>query len=390
MAHLRKRHALFAFKKKFALSPIVALQGARQTGKSFFAKEILGGEIKSSVYVTLDQKTHREAAERAPEVYLERLLLENRVPVIDEAQKVPDLFDALKFEVDQRRRPGRFVILGSTDFSKLQRIRESLTGRMSRLRLYPFNTAEAHQLPASGATNLLNSTPRITRKDVLLQIDRGGLPGICFLRSEAERSLAIEDLVNLVVFRDSQSFRGVNSELILEILNTLARLEIPSLYFIAKTLKQDPRRIQKQLEILCELFFLTKLNPHPLGKGKPLYYFYDSAVAKYFEADELTCTKTWFLNEILSQKTCRLDQRWNVFHYQTSRGSQIPFIVVTGNVLAAYKITLEERIKLTEFEILNAFRKKSDSKKTECYLVAPVDESFTEKNVKVHPLTAIV
>ena len=57
---------------------------------------------------------------------------ENAVPlVIDEAQKVPKIFDAVKFVVDPSNRPGQFLLLGSTEFSKKTLIRESHTGRIS-------------------------------------------------------------------------------------------------------------------------------------------------------------------------------------------------------------------------------------------------------------------
>ena len=137
-------------------------------------------------------------------------------------------------------------------------------------------------------------------------------------------------------------------------------------------------------------FFYYQTQSPFIGQKKSCYYFYDSAVAKYFGANVLICAQTWLLNEILSQKTYRLDQRWNAFHYQTSRGSQIPFAVTSGNHLAAYKLTLEENVKLTELEVLKVFLAKSASAKTEVHLIAPVNEAYTEKRVKVHPLQAII
>ena len=50
---------------------------------------------------------------------------------------VPEIFNAVKFQVDQKRVPGSYLLLGSTEFSKLARIRESLTGRLGRIRALP-------------------------------------------------------------------------------------------------------------------------------------------------------------------------------------------------------------------------------------------------------------
>jgi predicted AAA+ superfamily ATPase len=97
--------------------------------------------------------------------------------VIDEAKKVPEIFDAVKLRVDQDSQPGQYLLLGSTEFSHLFKIRESLTGRLSRLRLHPLCAAEAHQLKQTKGDlggGFFYSHPRLSLGDVLSSMEREG------------------------------------------------------------------------------------------------------------------------------------------------------------------------------------------------------------------------
>ncbi len=121
--------------KKLVFSPIVAVQGARQTGKTFLVWELLKKPLPGLEYVTLDE---------------------------------------LKRLVDQKRIAGKFLLLGSTEFSRLNLIRESLTGRMSRVRMFPMNIPETLELPPSATKSpvLLNEKPRVSRREVVLYLER--------------------------------------------------------------------------------------------------------------------------------------------------------------------------------------------------------------------------
>lgn len=95
--------------------------------------------IDASTYVTLDDATALEAAQRDPQGFIQRF--EGTV-VLDEIQRVPQLFLAIKAEVDRNRRPGRFVLTGSANVMLLPRLSESLAGRMEILTLWPFSVGE--------------------------------------------------------------------------------------------------------------------------------------------------------------------------------------------------------------------------------------------------------
>ncbi|MCK5922152.1 MAG: ATP-binding protein, partial [Methylococcales bacterium] len=120
-------------------TPVVLLNGARQTGKSTLAQGY--AKASSTPYVTLDDATQLAAATSDAQGFLAGL---GDRAVIDEVQKAPGLFPAIKMSVDQDRRPGRFLLTGSANVLLLPQISESLAGRMELITLWPLSQGELH------------------------------------------------------------------------------------------------------------------------------------------------------------------------------------------------------------------------------------------------------
>jgi predicted AAA+ superfamily ATPase len=125
---------------KDALSdtPVVLINGARQTGKTTLVRA-LASDIPKATYVSLDDTAVLAGAAADPRGFLNGL--EGTI-IIDEAQMVPALFRAIKMAVDEDRRPGRFILTGSANILMLPKIAESLAGRMEILTLRPFSQGE--------------------------------------------------------------------------------------------------------------------------------------------------------------------------------------------------------------------------------------------------------
>lgn len=114
-------------------TPVVVVQGPRQCGKTTLVRQFEGP------FVTLDDSLALDAATRNPDAFIAQF--PERV-VIDEVQRAPGLFRAIKKAVDADRRPGRFLLTGSSNVMMLPRLSESLAGRMEVVPLWPLSQAE--------------------------------------------------------------------------------------------------------------------------------------------------------------------------------------------------------------------------------------------------------
>jgi predicted AAA+ superfamily ATPase len=277
MPHHRDRFILPIVVKRVKSSPVTTIQGARQTGKSFLVRELLKKSFSKLEYRTFDSAIEQRFAFTNPEVYLRS---QEALPfVIDEAQKVPQIFDAVKLIVDEARKPAQFILTGSTEFSHKSKIRESLTGRMTSVRIFPLSTSESIQLPFEAFRWNFTSKlkPRIGKSELLRYLACGGLPGIFSVRNSETRNQYLSDWLELTWSRDIHQIKssGADSSLCRDILFSLASVEVPDIYNVAKQLRFSTRAIQKQINILETLFVLNRIQPHRLGAGKDRYFIFD-------------------------------------------------------------------------------------------------------------------
>ena len=116
--------------------PVIGVTGPRQSGKSTLTKAAFPGKR----YVTFDDKTMRELAKSNPSDFVAAF---PDGAIIDEAQKVPEIFDALKMAVDSSEfTPGKFILTGSSQFRLKQNMTDSMAGRAAFLKLMPFSVKE--------------------------------------------------------------------------------------------------------------------------------------------------------------------------------------------------------------------------------------------------------
>lgn len=375
MPHSRERLALARLLKKLRFFPVVAIQGARQTGKSFLARELLPPKSRGASYFSLDQATTRAQVHESPHTFL----LEHeaaRPLMIDEAQKVPDLFDAIKFEVDARRAPGRFLLLGSTEFSRMTLIRESLTGRMGRIQLYPLNLREA--------VGLGGREP--ARTDLLRYLKNGGMPGIFAVREEGAQNDLFQDWVDLTCQRDIHQFPKLklDGDLAYGLLKLSATLPEPTQSAMARALRTDGRKVGTHLRALCALFVLQKLAPHPSGTGKPIFLPVDAGIARFLGAPRSRCLHVWLLVERMSANAYSVEKRRS-FSYYRSPGKNWVHLVeerIGGGPLA-FQVFEGERIRKTDVLLLKAFLARNPGAKGA--LLAPVPERMKVAGVWVEP-----
>ena len=130
------RKAEIALKRLASQFPVIGITGPRQSGKSTLAKMA----FPQKKYISFDDKSIREIAKANPKDFL---LAFPDGAIIDEAQKVPEIFDAVKYYVDSHDfEPGKFILTGSSQFKLKENITDSLAGRVAFLKLLPFSIGE--------------------------------------------------------------------------------------------------------------------------------------------------------------------------------------------------------------------------------------------------------
>jgi len=113
----------------------VAVTGPRQSGKTTLTRMAFPGKP----YVTLEAPDERERALRDPRLFLSRF---PEGCILDEIQRAPDLFSYLQENLNAASKPGRFILTGSQQFGMMEKITQSLAGRIGILSLLPFSMAE--------------------------------------------------------------------------------------------------------------------------------------------------------------------------------------------------------------------------------------------------------
>ena len=354
------RHATLALLDGLRDTPVVYLQGARQTGKSTLARAIAERRHPAR-YVTLDTAAVLAAATSDPEGFVAGL---ERPVVIDEVQRAPALALAIKAAVDADRRAGQFLLTGSAGVLALPRLSESLAGRMELHTLWPFSQGElrgvretfvdrmfaarlaAHGTgaAATGATPDTEAAPE-TQADLIERICRGGYPEAQARESRTRRRAWFDAYVDAILQRDVREL--ANIERLSEIPRLLAllasRISQPlSFADLARTLA-IPQTTLKRYMALMETTFLVRLLPawsSNLGKRlakAPKLMLADTGllahmlgvdagrlrrdrtllghVLENFVAMELTKQLGW------SETPCRL------FHFRTPAGAEVDLVL---------------------------------------------------------------
>lgn len=196
-------------------TPVVLVGGARQTGKTTLVREETAGS--SSNYVTLDDLEALGAAASDPAGFLSGLGRAGEPVILDEVQRAPTLFPAIKASVDRDRRPGRFLLTGSANVLLIPKLSESLAGRMEILTLWPLAQAEIEGVGESFVDRLFSPASPLEqfsgirpspREEIIERVVRGGYPEP-MARAESRRPQWFESYLATILQRDVRDLANI-------------------------------------------------------------------------------------------------------------------------------------------------------------------------------------
>jgi len=371
MPHIRPRQVQGAFEKLCAHSPIVGIFGHRQVGKTTFLESV------AKDYISLDDFTEARAAQKNPKTFLRKL--NGSLSAIDECQLAPALFPALKLRVQKQKNPGQFLLSGSVRFTSRKAIRESLTGRIATIELFPFILSEIRSdslpdfliraLEASGfsgfqvTTGLSGGERRSRQKDYEKYLEFGGLPGICFVREPQTQSRLLQDVIRTILDRDLRLIYETPlpySDLI-RLSNEIAEQPMSPIEIsrLSRATGAAPRTIKHLINAMEAIFLLRRIPIEGGGSKGDLLWFEDQFEQNFLSKSRLSIeTKRIGLayRNARAQFEYRLGATPEYFHYRTRAGATIPIAIRTeAGVLGILPLASAENLTRIEKSAISSF-----------------------------------
>jgi len=255
-------------------SPVVLIHGPRQCGKTTLA-QLIGDEL-GYTYFTFDNDLQRAAAQSDPVGYAADL---PERTVLDEIQRVPELFTSLKMTVDARRENGRFILTGSANVLLVPKLADSLAGRMEILRLHSLSQAELTGLKSDFIPSLFEGNFKAGRTGQRLGntlaelVVSGGYPAALSRATVRRRAAWYRDYVDTLIQRDISNLARISALDALPRLLALAAAQTACLVNIselAAPFQISRPTVREYMTLLSRIFLVEELPPWYSNRMKRL------------------------------------------------------------------------------------------------------------------------
>ncbi len=332
--------------------PVVVITGPRQAGKTTLARQ----GFAHLPYVSLEDPLEQSAFDADPRAWLARY---PDGAVLDEIQRVPELPRWLQGIVDSDQRFGRWVLTSSQQYQVMDRITQSLAGRVARLELMPFSYAE------------LKGVGRAA-KDVREVIWRGGYPPVHSRPVDPARWFS--DYIATYIERDVRSLAAIRD---LTRFAAFVRLcatrsgQILNLASMASDLGIDAKTARGWLSVLVAGYIVHLLPPHHSNLGKrivkhPKLYLLDTGLACRLlgitEASHLSThpawgslVETWIVTEAIKARRARGFAADNLFYWRSHDGLEVDLVVEHGQALHPIEIKATQSPRPRDLDAIEKF-----------------------------------
>lgn len=348
-------------------SPVVLIDGPRQCGKTHLARQV--GDTLGYAYFSFDDDVMLAAALSDPAGFIDNL---PRRVILDEIQRAPELFRAIKATVDRNRVPGRFLLTGSANVLLLPRLSDSLAGRMEILRLHPLSQSELAGSPpdfldrAFARDFPITTGPRL-KEELADRIATGGYPAAYARASARRRARWYSDYLTTMVQRDVRDLARIASLDALPRLLTMTAGQTARLINIsslASPFHLSRPTIREYTTLLANVYLLEELAPWHTNLLKrlvktPKLHIGDTGLACALLG--IDAATLWNDRELLGQMTetfvlqeLRRQASWAedpiVFnHFRDRDGVEVDFVLERGGRILGIEVKTSASLKKQDY-----------------------------------------
>lgn len=342
-----KRHITTSIVDALDDTPVILINGARQTGKSTLCKQLVEQGVFTGQVITFDDAATLAAAQADPLGFLES---QPKHLIIDEIQRVPELFLAIKKLVDEDRQGRRFVLTGSADIMTLPKVADSLAGRIEIHNLWPLSMSEMHgSNPAflrglHGKENVFQNN-KIAWKAIIEAISTGGYPEAVARKNESRRAKWFKSYITSVLqkdIRDLSNIEGLNQiPNILQLIGTRVGSTI-NISDIARLSGVKNTTMQRYIALLEHVFLIARIpawTPNAEGQyvKSPKVFINDTGLLCHLRgesADSLAVNRASagaFLENFVAMEIIKQlswsEEFIHAYHFSIHKGAEVDLVL---------------------------------------------------------------
>ncbi|MDD3884478.1 MAG: ATP-binding protein [Gallionella sp.] len=356
-------------------TPVVLIHGPRQCGKTTLARAV--GDAAGYAYISFDDDVLRASVLADPVGFVADLPVK---VVLDEVQRVPELFTALKVAVDRDRRPGRFILTGSANVLLVPKLADSLAGRMEILRLHPLAQSElaAKQpdfLDALFGDGFKTKQQARLGKELADRIAAGGYPAALARPSSRRRATWYRDYIETLVQRDVRDMARISSLDVLPRLLTLSAGQTARLLNVsdlASPFQLSRPTIRDYVTLLARVFLLEELPPWHNNRFSrlvktPKLHLGDTGLACALlgvDAAALWADRTLlgqlletFIFQELRRQASWRDDPINFYHFRDKDGVEVDIVLEgSGQRVAGVEVKASATVTASDFRGLRKLK----------------------------------
>lgn len=329
-------------------TPVVLVHGPRQCGKTTLAR--MAGDPRGYTYFSFDNDVALAAAVADPVGFVADL---PERTILDEVQRAPALFTALKVVVDRDRSAGRFLLTGSANVLLVPKLADSLAGRMEILRLHPLAqcelaTRKPHFLGALFGARFKTRKFERLGKDLAERIVAGGYPAALARKAPRRRAAWYRDYIETLIQRDVRDLARIGSFDAFPRLLALAAgqtARVLNVSDLASPFQLSRPTIRDYVTLLERLFLLEELPPWHSNRlnrliKTPKLHLVDTGVACALLGLDAAALwqdrgtlgqllETFVYQELRRQASWHQDET-RLFHFRDKDGVEVDIVLERG------------------------------------------------------------